>query len=135
MPGVVVHSVYRPPNEKFDLPAIGHGNLRHIVIGDFNSHMSIPQHTTTEKRMNSGQIHATDTLIHNAKHSTVQVGREATTPNSYLYLKALLTCVKKNHCAYPAHSTPPDLCTCKPSNCGTSNTIQKAFHYTESRQE
>ena len=38
MPGVVVDSVYIPPNEKFVLPALGHGNLPHIVIGDFNSH-------------------------------------------------------------------------------------------------
>ena len=41
MPGVVVHSVYKPPNEKFVLPALGHGNLPHIVIGDFNSHSTI----------------------------------------------------------------------------------------------
>ena len=38
MPGLVVHSVYKPPDEKFVLPALGHGNLPHIVIGDFNSH-------------------------------------------------------------------------------------------------
>ena len=38
MPGVVVHSVYKPPNEKFILPARGHGHLSHIVIGDINSH-------------------------------------------------------------------------------------------------
>ena len=37
MPGVVVHSVYKPRNEKFVLPVLGHGNLPHIVIGDFNS--------------------------------------------------------------------------------------------------
>ena len=38
MPGVGVHAVYKPPNEKFVLPALGHGNLPHIVIGYFNSH-------------------------------------------------------------------------------------------------
>ena len=32
MPGVVVHSVYKPPNEKCVPPALGHGNLPHIVI-------------------------------------------------------------------------------------------------------
>ena len=37
MPGVVVHSVYKPSNEKFVLPALGYGNLPHIVIGYFNS--------------------------------------------------------------------------------------------------
>ena len=40
MPGEVVHSMYIPPNEKFVLPALEHGNLPHIVIGDFNSHIT-----------------------------------------------------------------------------------------------
>ena len=38
MPGVVLHSVYKPPNDAFELPALGHRNLPHIVIGYFNSH-------------------------------------------------------------------------------------------------
>ena len=38
MSGVVVHSVYNPPNDQFVLPALGHRDLPHIVIGDFNSH-------------------------------------------------------------------------------------------------
>ena len=38
MHGVVVHYVYKLPNEKFGLPALGYGNLSHIVIGDFNSY-------------------------------------------------------------------------------------------------
>ena len=37
-PGVVVHTVYKPPNEKFVLPALGYGNLPHIVIRYFNSY-------------------------------------------------------------------------------------------------
>ena len=48
MPGVVVHSVYKPPNEKFVLPALGHGNLPHIVIGDFNSHSTTWGYTNTD---------------------------------------------------------------------------------------
>ena len=39
MSGVVVHSVYKPPNDQFALPALGHRDLPHIVIGDFNSHI------------------------------------------------------------------------------------------------
>ena len=35
MPGVVVHSVYKPPNDAFVLSALGYGTLSHIVIGDF----------------------------------------------------------------------------------------------------
>ena len=38
MHGVVVYSVYKPPNDPFELPALGHINLPHIVIRDFNSH-------------------------------------------------------------------------------------------------
>ena len=62
MTGVIVHSVYKPPNERFVLPALGYGNIPYIVIGDFNSHITtwdIPPHTTIEKRLNSGQIHVT----------------------------------------------------------------------------
>ena len=38
MSGVVVHSVYKPPNDQFALPALGYRDLPHIVIGDFNIH-------------------------------------------------------------------------------------------------
>ena len=38
MPGVVVQSAYKPPNEKFVLTALGNGNLPHIVTGDCSSH-------------------------------------------------------------------------------------------------
>ena len=38
MPEVVVHSVYKPQNDSFELPTLGHTNLPHIVIGDSNSH-------------------------------------------------------------------------------------------------
>ena len=57
IPGVVVQSVYNLLNEKFVLPALGHGNILYIVIGDFNSHNTTQ--TTMEKGLNSGQIHAT----------------------------------------------------------------------------
>ena len=32
MSGVLVHSVYKPPNDLFELPALGHRNLPHLVI-------------------------------------------------------------------------------------------------------
>ena len=35
---VVVHSVYKPPNDQFALPALDHRDLPHILIGDFNIH-------------------------------------------------------------------------------------------------
>ena len=48
MPGIVVHSVYKPPNDPFELPALGHRNLPHIVIGDFNSHSTMWGYTSTD---------------------------------------------------------------------------------------
>ena len=48
MAGVVVHFVYKPPNEKFVLPALGYGNLPHIVIGDLDSHSTTWGYTTTD---------------------------------------------------------------------------------------
>ena len=47
MPGVIVHSVYKLPNEKFVLPALGCGNRAHIVIEYFNNHSTTWGYTTT----------------------------------------------------------------------------------------
>ena len=70
MPGVVVHSVYKSPNEPFELPALGHKNLPHIVIGDFNSHSTIWGYTSTDNEGEAVEQWADScdfTLIHNAK--------------------------------------------------------------------
>ena len=48
MPGVVVHSVYKPPNDPFELPALGHRNIPDIVIRDFNSHSTTWGYTSTD---------------------------------------------------------------------------------------
>ena len=48
MPGVVVHSVYKSPNDPFKLPALGHRNLPHIVIRDFNSHSTAWGYASTD---------------------------------------------------------------------------------------
>ena len=58
MPGVVVHSVYKPPNDPFELPDLGHRKLPHIVIGDFDSHITTWGYTSTGKHKHSGQIRA-----------------------------------------------------------------------------
>ena len=100
MPGVVVHSVYKPPNEKFVPTALGNGNLPHIVIGDFKSQITTWGYTNTD---NNGEVVeqwadlCNLTLIHNAKLSKsfkLKNGREATIPTSSLYLRALLTCAE-----------------------------------------
>ena len=72
MPGVVVHSVYKPPNEKVVLPALGHGNLPRIMIGDFNSHSTTWGYTNTDDNGEAVEQWADScnlTLIHNAKLS------------------------------------------------------------------
>ena len=48
MSGVVVYYVYKPPNDQFALPALGHRDLPHIVIGDFNSHSTSWGYDTTD---------------------------------------------------------------------------------------
>ena len=53
MPRVVVLSVYTPPNDPFELPALGHKNLPHIVIEDFNSHSTTWGCTNTD---NEGEV-------------------------------------------------------------------------------
>ena len=37
MSGVVVYSVYKPPNDQFALPGLDHRDFPHIVIGNFNN--------------------------------------------------------------------------------------------------
>ena len=44
---VVVHSMYKPQPEPFQLSALGQRNKPYIVIGDFNSHSILWAYTTT----------------------------------------------------------------------------------------
>ena len=48
LPGVVVHSVYKPPAEQFLLPPLRSRNMPHNVIGDFNSHNTLWGYTSTD---------------------------------------------------------------------------------------
>ena len=56
LPGVVVHSLYKPPPEPFLIPSLGQRLKPRIVIGDFNSHSTLWAYTTMEKRSSNGQI-------------------------------------------------------------------------------
>ena len=70
MPGVVVHSVYKRPNDPLELPALGHRNLPHIVIRDFNSHSTTWGYTRTDNEEGAVEQWADScefTLIHDAK--------------------------------------------------------------------
>ena len=70
MSGVVVHSVYKPPNDQFALPVLAHRDLPHIVIGDLNSHSTSWGYDTTYKNGEAVKQWADScdlTLIHDAK--------------------------------------------------------------------
>ena len=67
---VVVHSVYKPPSEQFELPPLGHRSLPQTVIADFNSHNTIWGYDATDNHgvavvqwAESNSL----TLIHDAK--------------------------------------------------------------------
>ena len=70
LPGVVVHSLYKPPSEPFLLPPLGQRIKPHIVIGDFNSHSTLWGYTTTDSDGEAVEQWADSnrlSLIHNAK--------------------------------------------------------------------
>ena len=70
IPGVVVHSLYKPPPESFLLPPLGQRIKPHIVIGDFNSHSTLWGYTTTDSTGKAVEQWADSnrlSLIHNAK--------------------------------------------------------------------
>ena len=70
LPGVVVHSVYKPPDEQFLLPPLGNRNIPHIVIGDFNSHNTLWGYASTDNNGEAVELWAESnnlSLIHNAK--------------------------------------------------------------------
>ena len=97
MPGVVVHSVY---NNQFELPALGHRNLSHIVIGDFDSHSTTWGYTGTDNEGEAVEQWADScdfTLIHDAKlpkSFNSARWKKATTQTSSSHLIASETCVR-----------------------------------------
>ena len=70
LPGVGVHSLYKPPPEPFLVPPLGHRIKPHIVIGDFNSHSTLWGYTTPDSDGEAVEQWADSnrlSLIHNAK--------------------------------------------------------------------
>ena len=71
LPGVMVHTVYKPPTEQFLLPPLGSRNMPYIVIGDFNSHNTLWGYTSTDNDGGAVELWAESnnlSLIHNANH-------------------------------------------------------------------
>ena len=101
LPGVVVHSVYKPPDEQFLLPPLGIRNIPHIVIGD------TPQLTKMGKRYNYGLNQTTYhsyTIRSCRNHSTVLYGRKSTTLMLYLHRQTFQISIQR-----PYHSDHPCL--------------------------
>ena len=94
----VVHSVYKLPNDQFSLPALGHRDLPHIVIGDFNIHSTSWGYDTTNNNgeaVEQWHIHLTShpsIMLNYRNPSTLQAGRKATTQISSLHLEVSQTC-------------------------------------------
>ena len=62
--------MYKPPNDLFELPALGHRNLPHIVIVYFNSHSTTWGYASTDNEGEAVEQWANScdfTLIHDAK--------------------------------------------------------------------
>ena len=74
LPGVVVHSVYKPPAEQFLLPPLGSRNMPHIVIGDFNDIEKCHRMHTSHKHTTSARrnAHTSHTRAPTALRITIQ---------------------------------------------------------------
>ena len=130
MPGVVTHSVYIP-NEKFVLPALEYENLPHIVIGDFNNHITTWGYTSTDDGGEAVEQWADScnlTLIHNAK--LAKSFNSARWKRGYILdlIFESESIANMSRGSYPSHATPSNLCTFRASNYDTSNTAKKAFN-------
>ena len=93
MPGVDVHSLYKPPNDPYELPVLGHRNPPNIVIGDYNSHSTTWGYTSTDNEEEAVEQWADscDFTLNCQSHSTVRDGRKATTQTSSSHLIASQT--------------------------------------------
>ena len=100
LPGVVVHSLYKPPPEPFLIPPLGQIIKPHIVKEISTATVpsgDTPQRRATEKWSRNGQIQTdchSSTTRNCRNHSTVQYGRRDTTRTSSLYLQTFRICVR-----------------------------------------
>ena len=137
LPGVVVHSVYTPPAEQFLLPPLGNRNMPHIVIGDINSHNTLCGYTSTDNDGEAVELWAESnnlSLIHNAKLSksfNSAIWKKGYNPELIFASSNISNMCEKFSINTP-HTTPANLCQCKPSNCCTTYHIQKTFQPEES---
>ena len=73
LPGVVVHSLYKPPPEPFLLPPLGQRIKPHIVIGDFNSHSTLWGYTTTDSDGEAVEQWAFKQIVTHPQRETAEI--------------------------------------------------------------
>ena len=117
MSGVVVHSVYKPLSDSFELPALGHTNLPHIVIGDFNSHSTTWGYASTDNEGEAVEQWADScdfTLIHDAKlpkSFNSSRWKKDYNPDLIFASDSIANLLQEvGHGRYPTRTTPPHLC-------------------------
>ena len=135
----MVHSVYKPPAEQFLLPPLGNGNMPHIVIGDFNSHNTLLGYTSTDNDGEAVELWAESnnlSLIHKAKlpkSFNSAIWKKGYNPDLIFASSNISNmCEKSVLDPISTHTTPHNLCQCKPSNCCTTYHIQKTLQPEES---
>ena len=129
LPGVVVHYVYKPPTEQFLLHPLGRRSMLHIVNGDFNIHKTLWGYTSTDNDGEAVDLWAESNNISLIHNSTVLYGRKGTTLNPYLYRQTFQIYVRSLLSIQSPHTTPPNMCQYKPSNCCTTYHIQKTLQH------
>ena len=114
LPGVVVHSMYKPPPEPFLLPPLGQRIKPHIVIGDFNSHSTLGGYTTTDSDGEAVEQWAdSKQIVTHPQHETAEIIQQCNMEEgiqpetSSLYLQTFSDMCEKSVSGFqaPAHST------------------------------
>ena len=83
LPGVVVHSLYKPPPEPFLPPPLGHRIKPHIVIGDFNSHSNLWGYTTTDSDGEAVENKIPKIWRQSKIIATLEPGKDSAIPKNY----------------------------------------------------
>ena len=130
LPGVVVHSIYKPPPEPFRLPTWGQRNKPHIVIGDFNSHSTLWGYTTANSELCEAMGGLNQPVTHTQRETTEIIQQynmeEGIQPGSHpCIFKHFGYVCKIGSGSHPAHTASPYMCDCEPGYCATTHYIQK----------
>ena len=140
LPGLVVHSVYRPPAKQFLLPPLGSRNMPHIVIVGFNSRNTLWGYTSTDIDGETVELWAESinlSLIQNVKmlkSFNSAIWKKWYNPDLIFASSNILNMCDKSVLESIIHTqTPHNMCQYKPINRCTTYHIQKTLQPEESR--